>query len=296
MEMSVIVFDSGLSVPGDAGPWITPGNSLACSPYAEDQPVYELFDHILGDKVCGAFQCYQGPHNPKLPLRLFTLAGQYPASAAEEDLLGSDGLFPWPLPGHSCTSPQDYIQAGKRPYRMKGLPCREGQAIAIPQLKTPLPGTKACLIFVQRPQKNLELLELNRAILTTILHGNQRVKGAISRCAASEEVNPMLLPIDLTTLAACFASILPAHGLAIAPSTALDPENPVSIFHRAELGIATPTGNVILEHFEIYVSHPNALSVKKIGFWVIAMPSWLPPGKSSLASAPGESSEANAPI
>ena len=179
---------------------------------------------------------------------------------------------------------------------MKGLPCREGQAIAIPQLKTPLPGTKACLIFVQRPQKNSELLELNRAILTTILHGNQRIKGAISKCASSEEVKPMLLPIDLTTLAACFASILPAHGLAIAPGMALDPENPVSIFHDAELCFMSPAGNVISEYFDINVRHADSLSLKKIAFWVVAMPSWLPPGKSSLASAPGESSEANSPI
>ena len=139
------------------------------------------------------------------------------------------------------------------------MPCREGQAIAIPQLKTPLPGTKACLIFIQRPQN--EVLELNTAILLKTLHGvqsndgDQSIGGAISKCAPRKEVK--LLPIDLTLLAECFLSHMPAHGLAIAPARALDPDNRVNKFNQAHLGFVSPTGNVIVEWFNVKVRHPD---------------------------------------
>ena len=168
------------------------------------------------------------------------------------------------------------------------MPCEEGQAVAVPKLKTELPGTKACLIFIQQPHESPQVLNLRKLALA------ESLPVAIFNCAHPKEVK--LLPIDLTTLASCFAAIMPAHGLAIAPAKVFDPENKVSNFHDVELGFISLTGNVMMQRFDVWVRHPESFILKSLAFWVIAMPSWLPPGESSLASAPGESSEANAPI
>ena len=82
-------------------------------------------------------------------------------------VLSSDGLVPYPTTGEPCLREQKLTFASLSPgsrIKQKGMPCWEGQATAVPKLKTALGTTKACLVFVQRANEDPELLLQRQAV------------------------------------------------------------------------------------------------------------------------------------
>ena len=52
-------------------------------------------------------------------------------------------------------------------------------------------------------------------------------------------------------------------------------DDPASLFpqvHSAEVGVASPAGGALFEHFAMQVSHPGSSQVNTLAFRLIAMP------------------------
>ena len=191
-------------------------------------------------------------------------------------VLSSDGLVPWPIAGGPCMPPQEPVKIGKNAWRLKGMPCWKGQAVAVPQIITPSNDFLACFVMIQQADQAPQMLQQRIAALSTILyHSSEDKPSVMDRCTLPKQL--WQLPIDLTALAVCFASHLPTNGVAVIPGIAnLDPGSKIHNWHEADVGFESPGGGVLLDDFVLKVSHPRVLQIKEIAFYLVVLPpSWI---------------------
>ena len=185
--------------------------------------------------------------------------------------MSSHGVKPWPELEDSCS--QQKIHIRDKPYNVKGTPCWEGQAVAVPELKTQLKGTRTCFVILRDTGKAAALLQQSTAYLLGLLQGTEGVVSVIDRCAPPKKVKE--LPINLTDLAVCFSELALTQGIAVVPFKAKynDPVDLNLKVHQAEVGFVSPRGSsAVIQSFSIRVRHPGATLEMKMYFWLIAMP------------------------